>query len=243
MKTIARYLDNDNTAFDGSYVSTLIRPTQVFVKGFVGHDAAKKVASGLLEADTILPIVNAFTLTQGSDTATAISTIIAASDNNVVQNIYVLVSSTQTVMPTSAEIKVLGTQIPGNSSSYSATGLSANTTYYGWAMAVDGSGNESVIVASTPPVLMTTPFIFINEGVLDPRITFTRASTATRVNSLGLIEIVEVDIPRLDYDPVTLAQKGILIEESRTNALVRSNDFSTTWARSTVRTKTIEYLT
>ena len=137
MKTVARYLDNNRVAFDGSYVSTLIKPKQVFVNGIVAYDATKEVGSGLLEADTILPIVNAFTLTQGSDTATAISTIIAASDNDVVQNIFIIVSSTQTVMPTSAEIKALGTQIPGNLSSYSAMGLSANTTYYGWAMAVD----------------------------------------------------------------------------------------------------------
>jgi hypothetical protein len=53
-------------------------------------------------------------------------------------------------MPISIEIKVIGAHIPGNSSSYIATRLSANTTYYGWDMAVDGSGNESVIVASTP---------------------------------------------------------------------------------------------
>jgi hypothetical protein len=58
-------------------------------------------------------------------------------------------------MPTSIEIKVAGTQILGNSSSYNVTGLSANTTYYGWAMAVDGSENESVIVASTPTFLQT----------------------------------------------------------------------------------------
>ena len=31
MKTVARYLDNDKTAFDDSYVSTLIKPKQVFV--------------------------------------------------------------------------------------------------------------------------------------------------------------------------------------------------------------------
>ncbi len=109
MKNISRYLDNVNTAFDGSYVSTLIKPKKVFVNGVVGYDAAKNIASGLLEADKILPSVNAFTLTQGSDTATAISIIIAASDNDEVQNIYILVSSTQTAMPTYAEIKALGT--------------------------------------------------------------------------------------------------------------------------------------
>ena len=91
---------------------------------------------------------------------------------------------------------------------------------------VDKSGNESLIIASTPPVLMTIPFIFINEGELDSRITFARASIATRVNALGMIANVALDIPRLDYDPITLQPKGLLIEEARTNAMVRANSFS-----------------
>ena len=36
--------------------------------------------------------------------------------------------------------------------------------------------------------------------------------------------------PRFDYDPVTLAAKGLLIEEQRTNLLYQSNDFQTSWA-------------
>jgi hypothetical protein len=35
--------------------------------------------------------------------------------------------------------------------------------------------------------------------------------------------------PRFDYDPVTLAPKGLLIEEQRTNLLLRSQDYSATW--------------
>lgn len=64
-------------------------------------------------------------------------------------------------------------------------------------------------------------------GVLDPRVTVTRASnTATRVNSSGLVEIVNANLPRFDYDPATLAPKGLLIEEVRTNALLRSEEFN-----------------
>jgi hypothetical protein len=36
--------------------------------------------------------------------------------------------------------------------------------------------------------------------------------------------------PRFDYDPVTLAPKGLLIEEARTNLLVQSENFATTWS-------------
>ena len=35
--------------------------------------------------------------------------------------------------------------------------------------------------------------------------------------------------PRFDYDPVTLAARGLLIEEQRTNLLLQSEDISTTW--------------
>ncbi len=86
-------------------------------------------------------------------------------------------------------------------------------------MAVDRSGNDSIIVSSTPSVLMTTPCIFINDGLIGPHITFTRASIATRINSAGLIETFPADTARLDHYPVTLAQKGLLIEESRTKLI------------------------
>ena len=70
---------------------------------------------------------------------------------------------------------------------------------------------------------------FLSE-TLDSRITFTRASAATRVNASGMIESVATNLPRFDYDPVTLAARGLLIEEPRTNVLVQSETFTTTWA-------------
>lgn len=69
-------------------------------------------------------------------------------------------------------------------------------------------------------------------GVLDPRITFTRAGTATYFGSDGLLKVAAVDVPRFDYDPVTLQPKGLLIEETRTNAALRSSEFaSATWSK------------
>ena len=59
-------------------------------------------------------------------------------------------------------------------------------------------------------------------GSLDPRITFTRASGRTRFNASGVLETVGNNIPGFDYDPTTLAARGLLIEEQRTNS-IRNN--------------------
>ena len=56
-------------------------------------------------------------------------------------------------------------------------------------------------------------------------ITFTRSTTATFVGSNGLIQSAAIDAPRFDFDPVTLAPLGILIEEQRVNLLLRSEEF------------------
>jgi hypothetical protein len=54
---------------------------------------------------------------------------------------------------------------------------------------------------------------------LDSRVTFTRSGdTATVTNSSGLIVPINANLPRFDYDPITLVCKGLLIEEARTNA-------------------------
>lgn len=65
---------------------------------------------------------------------------------------------------------------------------------------------------------------------LDSRVTFTRAlNTATVTNSSGYVVGINADLPRFDYDPVALTCKGLLIEESRVNSLLRSADFTATW--------------
>jgi len=42
-------------------------------------------------------------------------------------------------------------------------------------------------------------------------ITFTRSSNATAINSSGLIQTVANNVPRFEYDPVTLESKGIQV--------------------------------
>ncbi len=76
-----------------------------------------------------------------------------------------------------------------------------------------------------PEVRPTLDLNFTRSKSVDPRITFTRVSTATRVNKFGRIEIVPSNVPRIGYDPTTLECKGLLIEESRTNLLTYSEQF------------------
>ena len=72
--------------------------------------------------------------------------------------------------------------------------------------------------------------------------THTRGSTATRINKDGFIEEgIATNVPRLDY-PITSGVVGdcphLLLEPSRTNILVRSNEFNTTWGLGSTMTLT-----
>jgi hypothetical protein len=63
-------------------------------------------------------------------------------------------------------------------------------------------------------------------ATLDPRVTFTRSGdTATVINSSGNIAPINADLPRFDFDPITLLCKGLLIEEARTNLFLYSAEF------------------
>jgi hypothetical protein len=58
--------------------------------------------------------------------------------------------------------------------------------------------------------------------------TVSRATTATRVNSAGLIELMLINVPRLDY-PLLGGCPKILVEPLRTNFFLRSQEFNLTW--------------
>jgi len=60
----------------------------------------------------------------------------------------------------------------------------------------------------------------------------TRATTATRFNSAGLIESVASGVPRLDYytSGGTAGCPALLVEPSAQNSALQSENFTTTWA-------------
>ena len=56
-------------------------------------------------------------------------------------------------------------------------------------------------------------------------LSFSRASTATYFDSSGVLQTAAIDEPRRNHDPVTGEPLGVLIEPSRTNLLLWSEDF------------------
>ena len=84
---------------------------------------------------------------------------------------------------------------------------------------------------------------FTNGAVsLDPLITFSRASSATYFDSAGVLQTAGSEVARAhafqDYNPSTLAPLGFLIEEQRTNLLLQSADFGTSWGASSTTVTT-----
>lgn len=69
---------------------------------------------------------------------------------------------------------------------------------------------------------LTLDFLGMFDSGLDSRITFSRASVASYINSAGQMTLSSSGQPRFDHDPVTLARKGLLIELARTNILLNS---------------------
>jgi len=80
-----------------------------------------------------------------------------------------------------------------------------------------------------PEVRPTLDLNFARVKALDPRITFTRASGGSYVGADGLIKYAGVNEARFDHDPETGESLGLLVEESRTNLLRRSEEFETAW--------------
>jgi hypothetical protein len=78
------------------------------------------------------------------------------------------------------------------------------------------------VASKFPSINPTLMLDFANTGILDPRITFTRATTATYFNALGVLTTAASGAARFDYNPSTLQPLGLLIEEARTNSIRNS---------------------
>ena len=97
------------------------------------------------------------------------------------------------------------------------------------------------IKALYPTVRPTLNLDFAKTKVLDPRITFTRASTATFIGVDGLIQTAVTGVPRFDHNPTTVESLGLLVEEARTNLLLNSATLSTQSATVTATSTTLSF--
>jgi len=92
--------------------------------------------------------------------------------------------------------------------------------------------NDPLLDLNTQPSL---DLQFATSKTLDDRvsgqnlITFSRSTTGTYVDSNGVIQTAAIDAPRFDHDPTTNASLGLLVEESRTNVMLYSEDFTNTY--------------
>jgi len=77
---------------------------------------------------------------------------------------------------------------------------------------------------SSGPPGRTLDLNFMFPGSMPPGITFTRASSATYTDASGVVQTAATNAPRWDYAGGVL--RGVLIEEQRTNLMLRSGDLS-----------------
>jgi len=97
----------------------------------------------------------------------------------------------------------------------------------------DTSASASKAMAPSEMIRASLPYLTtawdFTTGVLSPTVSFTRASTGWRFNSAGVLVPETTDAPRFEHDPSALTPRGMLIEEARTDLLLRSEEFDTAW--------------
>lgn len=81
------------------------------------------------------------------------------------------------------------------------------------------------IQSSFPNLRPSLLLDFANMRRLDPRLTFTRASTATFFDYAGVLRTAAVDTPRFTHDPTEGTSLGLLIEQQSTNLFQWSEAF------------------
>jgi hypothetical protein len=110
-----------------------------------------------------------------------------------------------------------------------ATGLIIKNTTINALQEYNGVSWETLNNTYVPKVLPSLNLDFTSSDTLDPRIDFSRNSIASKTNFKGLIELVDANVPRRDFDPNTGEVKGLLIEEARTNLLSYSENFDNSY--------------
>jgi len=83
-------------------------------------------------------------------------------------------------------------------------------------------GSSSIFIQSSNVVPQSETFSFLS-GVPSGW-TYSRASNATYFSSTGVLTVASAGVARVDHNPDGLAVRGLLLEPSRTNLALNSND-------------------
>ena len=100
---------------------------------------------------------------------------------------------------------------------------------------------SSIPVPDNYPPGASLGYDFTASPSLDPSISFTRASVGTYFDISGALQTASSGTPRFDYDPVTHAARGLLIEEARTNVLLNSAALGTQSVTVTAQQYTLSF--
>ena len=95
-----------------------------------------------------------------------------------------------------------------------------------WLLVSDMSDLTSKKMKPSEMIRASLPYIStfwdFTTGSLLPTVSFTRASTAWRFNSSGVLVPETTNTPRFQYDPSSLVARGLLVEEAATNGIRNS---------------------
>jgi hypothetical protein len=90
----------------------------------------------------------------------------------------------------------------------------------------------TIKASNFPTTRPTLNLDFAKTKQLDPRVTFSRASSGTYVDVNGVIQSATSGVARFDHNPTTGESLGLLVEEARTNSLQRSEYLDLVWTGS-----------
>ncbi len=129
-------------------------------------------------------------------------------------------SPTSYSITTSAVSEVVSRKLPIVPGSYSITAASASLA--GSRKLTTTPTSYPIWLGSATGPISAPPGTYESSRISN----FTRASTATYVDSAGIIQTAAIDAPRVTYHPTSLALQGTLIEGAASNLIQRSSDLS-----------------
>lgn len=97
-------------------------------------------------------------------------------------------------------------------------------------------GLSALPIGAMVAIAGASPTISLDfKAALDSRITFTRAGTAAYTDASGTIVYAATGVPRIDYDPISHAAIGTLLEAASTNIVTFSDDLNNAaWLKTNV---------